>query len=89
MGSDNVKLMYKKFPKLFMTMWVHSEDENPGMGDDISVIFSKIMSNVTHPDQYWMPEESDGYKKEEILKAFAELELPPEPNQIIEPEQQD
>lgn len=81
--GDNVKLMYNKFPKLFMLMWVHSEDENPGRGDDISVIYSKIMSNVTHPDLYWMPDEADGFTKEEILKAFAELELPQEPEQII------
>lgn len=87
--GDNVKLMYEKFPKLFMAMWIHSEDENPGMGDSISVIYSKIMSNVTHPDQYWMPEKSDGFTKEEILKVFSELDLPDPPVTFIPKEEEE
>lgn len=69
--NKNEKEMYKKYPELFMLMYLHSEEEEPGMGDSISVIFSKIMSNVAHPDQYWMPEEADGYTKAEILADFA------------------
>ena len=73
MMNDNVKKMYKKYPELFMLMYLHSEEETPGMGDSISVIFSKIMSNVGHPDNYWMPEKADGYTKAEILADFATL----------------
>ena len=74
---SKARMMYKKYPKLFMEMWLHSEEENPGRGDDISVIYSKIMSNVGHPDNYWMPDEADGFTKEEILKDFAGLIIDP------------
>lgn len=83
MATTNAREMFKKYPELFMKMWVHSEEERPGVGDDIGVIYSKIMSNVGHPDNYWMPDEADGFTKEEILKAFAELKLPQEPEQVI------
>lgn len=71
--NKNEKEMYKKYPELFMLMYLHSEEETPGMGDSITVIFSKIMFNVGHPDNYWMPEEADGYTKAEILDDFATL----------------
>lgn len=73
--NENVDKMYHKYPHCFMFMYEHSKEENAGYGDSISVIFSKIMSNVTHPDQYWMPENSDGFTKEEILKDFASLKI--------------
>ena len=76
--TDFARMMYKKYPELFMQMWLHSEEEHPGFGDDISVIYSKIMSNVGHPGNYWMPEEADGFPKEAILKDFEKLIIPEE-----------
>ena len=71
--DENTKKMYKKYPECFMLMYLHSEEDHPGYGDSISVIFSKIMSNVTHPDQYWMPDKADGCTKQQILDDFATL----------------
>lgn len=73
MATTNAREMFKKYPELFMKMWVHSEEERPGVGDDIGVIYSKIMSNVGHPDNYWMPEEADGFTKAQILEDFSKL----------------
>ena len=67
---SNIRKMYRKYPQLFMLMWEHSEAE--GSGDDVSVIFSKVMSNV-YKEKYWMPDTADGFTKEEILKDFASL----------------
>ena len=72
MAKSNAMKMYKKYPKLFMEMFLHSMEENPDHPDDNSVIFSKIMSNVTHPGNYWMP---DWPEIPEILEDFKNLNL--------------
>ena len=55
MATTNAREMFKKYPKLFMEMYVHSMEEDPDHPDDIGVIYSKIMANVANPGTYWMP----------------------------------
>lgn len=49
--------MFKKYPKLFMEMYLHSMEENAEHPDDNSVIYSKIMANAQGKEvPYWVPD---------------------------------
>lgn len=52
--------MFKRYPKLFMEMYLHSMEENPEHPDDNSVIYSKLMANAQgKAEPYWVPENVD------------------------------
>lgn len=66
MAESKATKMFKKYPMIFMAMYMHSLKENPLHPDDNGVIYSKIMANVANPGTYWMP----ATVTEEILKDF-------------------
>lgn len=68
--KSKAREMYRKYPLLFMEMYLHSLKEDPEHPDDNSVIYSKIQANVANPGTYWMP---DWPNIDEILKDFASL----------------
>ena len=70
MAKSKARMMFDKYPKLFMDMYLHSLEENPNHPDDNSIIFSKIMMNVAVPGTYWMPEDCD---VEAVLNDFRQF----------------
>ena len=71
MAESNARKMYKKYPLLFMAMYVHSRKEDPTHPDDISVIYSKLMANAQGKEEpYWTPEKM---KMEPIYEEFRKL----------------
>ena len=65
--KPKARMMFEKYPELFMAMYLHSLEVDEEHPDDNSVIYSKIMANVANPGTYWMPEGS-----EKVLEDFAE-----------------
>lgn len=60
MAHSYAREMFKKYPRLFMAMYLHSMDENPDHPDDNSVIYSKLMANARgKAEPYWTPETTD------------------------------
>ena len=75
MAQFSARETYKKYPKLFMAMYLHSLAENPSHPDDNSVIYSKLMANAMGKQEpYWTPEETDMEPIYEVLRANAEKE---------------
>ena len=73
MTTTNPRIMYSKYPKLFMAMYLHSLDENPDHPDDNSVIYSKLMANAQgKQDPYWVPPTTDMEPIYEELRKIAE-----------------
>lgn len=65
--------MFKKYPKLFMEMYLHSLDENPDHPDDNSVIYSKLMANAQgKAEPYWVPPTTDMEPIYDELRKIAE-----------------
>ena len=76
MAESKARTMFKKYPKLFMAMYLHSLDEAPEHPDDNSVIYSKLMANAMgKAEPYWTPEGTD---MEPIYESFRELVPEPE-----------
>ena len=49
--------MFKRYPKLFMEMYLHSMEENPEQPDDNAIIYSKLMANAQgKTEPYWVPD---------------------------------
>ena len=77
MAESKARTMYKKYPKLFMQMYLHSLDVDAEHPDDNSVIYSKLMANAMgKAEPYWTPEEAD---MEPVYEDF--LQLVPEPKE--------
>lgn len=65
--------MFKRYPKLFMEMYLHSMEENPEHPDDNSVIYSKLMANAQgKAEPYWVPENVDMEPVYDDFRAVAE-----------------
>lgn len=76
MAESKARMMYKKYPKLFMAMYLHSLDEAPEHPDDNSVIYSKLMANAQGKAvPYWTP---DAVDMEPIYEDFRQLVPEPE-----------
>ena len=76
MADSKARMMYKKYPKLFMQMYLHSLDEAPEHPDDNSVIYSKLMANAQgKAEPYWTPEGTD---MEPVYEDFRKLVPEPE-----------
>ena len=73
MAFHPAREMFKKYPKLFMEMYLHSLEENPDHPDDNSVIYSKLMSNAQgKQDPYWVPPTTDMEPIYDELRKIAE-----------------
>lgn len=58
--ESKARMMYQKYPKLFMAMYLHSLDVDAEHPDDNSVIYSKLMANAMgKAEPYWTPEGTD------------------------------
>ena len=69
--ESKARMMYQKYPKLFMQMFLHSVDVDKGHPDDNSVIFSKLMANAMGKSEpYWTP---DAVDMEPIYEDFRKL----------------
>ena len=76
MADSKARTMFKKYPKLFMQMYLHSLDEAPEPPDDNSVIYSKLMANAMgKAEPYWPPEGTD---MEPIYEDFRKFVPEPE-----------
>lgn len=69
--ESKARMMYQKYPKLFMQMFLHSVDVDKDHPDDNSVIFSKLMANAMgKAEPYWTPDAVDMEPVyEDILKG--------------------
>lgn len=75
--ESKARMMYQKYPKLFMAMYLHSLDVDAEHPDDNSVIYSKLMANAQGKAvPYWTPEGTD---MEPVYEDF--LQLVPEPEE--------
>lgn len=71
MAESKARIMYKKYPKLFMAMYLHSLEADEDHPDDNSLIYSKLMSNAQgKAEPYWTPESTD---MEPIYEDFRKL----------------
>lgn len=71
MAESKARTMYKKYPKLFMAMYLHSLDVDAEHPDDNSVIYSKLMANARGKQEpYWTP---DAVDMEPIYEDFRKL----------------
>lgn len=69
--ESKARMMYQKYPKLFMAMFLHSVDVDKDHPDDNSVIFSKLMANAMGKSEpYWTP---DAVDMEPIYEDFRAL----------------
>lgn len=69
--ESKARMMYQKYPKLFMQMFLHSLDVDKDHPDDNSVIYSKLMANaIGKAEPYWTPEATD---MEPIYDDFRKL----------------
>lgn len=70
MKQTNPRIMFARYPKLFMAMYLHSIEVDEAHPDDNSVIYSKLMANAQGANPpYWTPEEMD---MEPIYEDFLE-----------------
>lgn len=75
MAVSKAREMFKRYPKLFMEMYLHSMEENPEHPDDNSVIYSKLMANAMGKEEpYWMPDWETMPLVMKDFKEFAEKE---------------
>ena len=73
MATYPAREMFKKYPKLFMEMYLHSLEENPDHPDDNSVIYSKLMANAQgKAEPYWVPPTTDMEPIYDELRKIAE-----------------
>lgn len=71
MADSKARTMFKKYPKLFMQMYLHSLDVDAEHPDDNSVIYSKLMANAQgKAEPYWTP---DAVDMEPIYEDFRKL----------------
>lgn len=69
--ESKARMMYQKYPELFMQMFLHSVDVDKDHPDDNSVIFSKLMANAMGKSEpYWTP---DAVDMEPIYEDFRAL----------------
>lgn len=69
--ESKARMMYQKYPKLFMAMFLHSVDVDKDHPDDNSVIYSKLMANAMGKSEpYWTP---DAVDMEPIYEDFRKL----------------
>lgn len=69
--ESKARIMYQKYPKLFMQMYLHSLDVDAEHPDDNSVIYSKLMANAQGKVvPYWTP---DAVDMEPIYEDFRKL----------------
>lgn len=74
MTTTNPRIMYSKYPKLFMAMYLHSLEVDEQHPDDNSVIYSKLMANAMgKAEPYWTP---DAIDMEPIYEDFRKLAGP-------------
>ena len=69
--ESKARMMYQKYPKLFMQMYLHSLDVDAEHPDDNSVIYSKLMANAMgKAEPFWTPEGTD---MEPVYEDFRKL----------------
>ena len=74
--ESKARMMYQKYPKLFMQMFLHSVDVDKDHPDDNSVIYRKLMANAMGKSEpYWTP---DAVDMEPIYEDFRKLVQEPE-----------
>lgn len=73
MKATNARIFCKKYPKLFMAMYLHSLELDEAHPDDNGVIYSKLMANAKgKAEPYWTPAEVDMEPVYEELRKIAE-----------------
>lgn len=76
MADSKARIMFKKYPKLFMQMYLHSLEVDEEHPDDNGVIYSKLMANAQgKAEPYWTP---DAVDMEPIYEDFRKLVPEPE-----------
>ena len=73
--KSKASMIFTKYPKLFMAMYLHSLETDEAHPDDNSVIYSKLMANAQGANPpYWTPEEVDMEPIYEELRKLANPE---------------